>query len=313
MRVVLVEPQPTSADVVGRMLAARHHEVRTFADGNEALACIKSDPEVGALITATEPHSISGLELCWETRLVAGNQRPIYVILMSSSAAEDRLAVALDHGADDILNNPPAADELYARLRAAERFGNMQRELIRLAVTDSLTGMFNRRGFFEQAVQPCLRAAQDEPLCAIMADIDHFKRINDVHGHDAGDKAIFAVAHELMSGCWHAGRLGGEEFALLLEGRGPAEAAEVAELLRKRIAALCIPVSKDFSASLTCSFGVSEWLPGDRIDPLLKRADMALYEAKLAGRDRVVIADAAFASPSYRAAGRPVRGVRRDT
>ena len=101
---------------------------------------------------------MSGLELCWETRLLAGSQRPIYVILMSGSTSEDRLAMALDHGADDILNNPPAADELYARLRAAERFGNMQRELIRLAVTDSLTGMYNRRGFFEQAVQPCLRA-----------------------------------------------------------------------------------------------------------------------------------------------------------
>ena len=99
----------------------------------------------------------------------------------------------------------------------------MQRELIRLAVTDSLTGMFNRRGFFEQAVQPCLRAEKGAPLCAIMADIDHFKRINDEHGHDAGDKAIFAVAHELMSGSWHAGRLGGEEFALLLEGRDLAK------------------------------------------------------------------------------------------
>ena len=166
----------------------------------------------------------------------------------------------------------------------------MQRELIRLAVTDSLTGMFNRRGFFEQAVQPCLRADKGAPLCAIMADIDHFKRINDDHGHDAGDKAIFAVAHELMSGNWHAGRLGGEEFALLLEGRGLAEAAKIAELLRRRIAALRIPVDKD-PLSLTCSFGVSEWRAGDSIDPLLKRADMALYEAKLAGRNRVVTAE----------------------
>ncbi len=68
---------------------------------------------------------------------------------------------------------------------------------------------------------------QGAPLCAIMADIDHFKRINDVYGHDVGDKAIFAVAHELMSGKWHAGRLGGEEFALLLEGRRMAEAAKI--------------------------------------------------------------------------------------
>jgi two-component system cell cycle response regulator len=311
MRVVLVEPQPAAADFVGRMLAARHHEVRSFADGHEALACIKADPDVTAVITAAEPHSISGLEVCWETRLIAGSQRPIYVILMSSSASDDRLAVALDHGADDILNNPPGADELYARLRAAERFGNMQRELIRLAVTDSLTGMFNRRGFFEQAVQPCLRADKGEPLCAIMTDIDHFKLINDAHGHDAGDKTIFAVAHELMSGRWHAGRLGGEEFALLLDGRDIDEAMSVAEKLRVRIAALRIPVDRG-SLSLTCSFGVSEWRAGDTIDPLLKRADMALYEAKLAGRDRIMKADPNFVSESYSSIGRPVRSARRN-
>jgi diguanylate cyclase (GGDEF)-like protein len=311
MRVVLVEPSRTAADFVGQMLAARHHEVCTFADGSEALARIKSDPTVAAVITATEPSSISGLELCWETRLVAGSHRPIYVILMSASTSEDRLAVALDHGADDILNNPPAADELYARLRAAERFGNMQRELIRLAVTDSLTGMYNRRGFFEEAAQPCQRADKGTPLCAIMADIDHFKQINDAHGHDVGDKAIFAVAHELMSGSWHAGRLGGEEFALLLEGRTLAEAAKIAGLLRTRIEALRIPMVEG-RLSLTCSFGVGEWRTGDSIDPLLKRADMALYEAKLAGRNRVVLADDAFVSPSYRMTGRAVRAARRD-
>ena len=311
MRVVLVEPSRTAADFVGRMLSARDHEVCTFADGQEALACIKSDPDVDAVITAPEPHSMSGLELCWETRLVAGSRRPIYVILMSTSPSEDRLALALDHGADDILNNPPAADELYARLRAAERFGHMQRELIRLAVTDSLTGMFNRRGFFEQAFRPCLRAEKGTPLCAIMADVDHFKRINDEHGHDAGDKAIFAVAHELMSGSWHAGRLGGEEFALLLEGRGLAEAATIAETLRGRIAALRIPIGEG-RLSLTCSFGVSEWQAGDSIDPLLKRADMALYEAKLAGRNRVVEANGDFAALGYISVGRPVRAARRE-
>ena len=310
MRVVLVEPRPAAAGIVGRMLAARDHEVRAFADGCEALACIRSDPAVGALITAAEPNSISGLELCRETRLAAGSRRPLYVVLMSASTGDDRLAVALDHGADDILKDPPEAGELYARLRAAERFGNMQRELIRLAVTDSLTGMYNRRGFFELAAQPCLRAEQGAPLCAIMADIDHFKLINDGYGHDAGDKAIFAVAHELMSGPWHAGRIGGEEFALVLQGCRLAEAAATAEMLRARIAALRIPAG-EATLALTCSFGISEWQAGDNIDPLLKRADMALYEAKLAGRNRVVAADLAFASPGYRSAGRPVRAAPR--
>jgi diguanylate cyclase (GGDEF)-like protein len=145
-----------------------------------------------------------------------------------------------------------------------------------------------------------------------MADIDHFKLVNDGHGHDAGDKAIFAVANELMSGQWLAGRVGGEEFALLLEGRAIDEAATIAELLRSRIAALRIPAGGE-KLSLTCSFGVSEWRAGDGIDLLLKRADMALYEAKLAGRNRVVNTHDAFASPSYQSAGRQVRSARRDS
>ena len=113
-----------------------------------------------------------------------------------------------------------------------------------------------------------------------------------------------------MSGDWHAGRLGGEEFALLLQGRAMAEAAKTAEALRRQIAALRIPTG-DGTLSMTCSFGVSEWRPADSIDALLKRADMALYEAKLGGRDRVVKAAAGFASPSYISAGRPVRAAQR--
>jgi diguanylate cyclase (GGDEF)-like protein len=301
MRVVLVDPSRTAAKFVSRLLEARHHEVRTFADGREALEYIKSDPEVGALITSTEPLSISGLELCWETRLIATSHRPIYVILMSSSTEDDKLILALDHGADDFLGKPPVAEELYARLRAAERLSTMQSELIRLATTDSLTGMFNRRAFFENAKQLCVRAESGYALSAVMVDIDHFKDVNDLHGHDVGDEAIYSVAHELMIGRAVVGRLGGEEFALLLD-RPMAEVQEVAERLRLQIAALKVGV---MGLSITCSFGVSEWQSGDSIDRMLKRADMALYEAKLNGRNRVVVADnAMLAPPTATPAGR---------
>ncbi len=307
MRVVLVDPSRTAAKFVSRLLEARNHEVRTFADGREALEYIKSDPDVGALITSAEPLSMSGLELCWETRLIATSQRPIYVILMSSTKEDDKLIEALDHGADDFLGKPPIAEELYARLRAAERFSTMQHELIRLATTDSLTGMYNRRAFFENAQQLCVRAETGYAMSAIMVDIDHFKDVNDLHGHDVGDDAICAVAHELMIGRAVVGRLGGEEFALLLD-RSLAETTEVAERLRAQIAALKIGTG---ALSLTCSFGVSQWLAGDTIDRLLKRADMALYEAKIGGRNRVVIADNSMLTPSYSDASSRIRGARK--
>jgi diguanylate cyclase (GGDEF)-like protein len=296
MRVVLVDPSPTVLKFVTRLLEADQHEIRSFTDGREALAYIKSDLAVDALITSTEPTSMSGLELCSETRSAAGNIRPIYVILMSSSTDEKMLVEALDSGADDFVCKPPTAEKLYARLRAAERLGSMQRELIRLAATDALTGACTRRAFFSKAAQMCERAAGGGALCAIMLDIDHFKNINDLHGHDVGDEAIVAVARQAMCGDVLVGRLGGEEFALLLEGRTLTEAVECADVLRERLSRLEIHGSAG-AVTLTCSFGVSEWEPGDSIDHLLKRADMALYAAKVSGRNRVVAADAELIVP----------------
>jgi diguanylate cyclase (GGDEF)-like protein len=288
MRVVLVDPSRTVAKFVGRLLEARGHEVICFSDGREALNAIKSDLDVGALITSTEPLSMSGLELCWETRLLATPQRPIYVIMMSSSKDAETRILALDHGADDFIGKPPVAEALYARLRAAERLSEMQRELIRLATTDALTGMFNRRAFFDRAGGLCARAQSGGALGAIMADLDHFKRINDTHGHAAGDEALCAVAQTLMDDGALVGRLGGEEFAILVDGGTLAGTVEVAERLRQKIEALRVGVG---TLSMTCSFGVSEWRAGDSIDRLLQRADVALYEAKMAGRNRVVAAE----------------------
>src|SRR5258705_5032462 len=149
MRVALVDPSRTMRLYVTRLLRARDHEVRLFADGSEALACLRTDGGVNAVITSMELGQMSGLELCWETRVLAGRDRPIYVILMSSNIDKKRLGEALDSGADDFISKPPVPDELYARLRAAERLGTMQRELVRLGSFDPLTRLFKQRVFFE--------------------------------------------------------------------------------------------------------------------------------------------------------------------
>jgi two-component system cell cycle response regulator len=291
MRVVLVDPSRTVLKFVGRLLAARDHEVRAFTDGHAALDYIRSDLAVGALITSAELVSMSGMELCWEARLLTTCNRQIYVILMSSSQDRHTLIEALDSGADDFIGKPPVAEELYARLRAAERVAAMQHELIRLATTDPLTGALNRRAFFEQAREVCARAEAGGTLSAILFDIDHFKRVNDLYGHDVGDKAISAVAREAMSETALVGRLGGEEFAALVEGRALADSLAMAERLRLKMAALQFDTSNG-PMRLTCSLGVSEWEPGDTIDLLLKRADVALYAAKTGGRNRVIAANA---------------------
>jgi diguanylate cyclase (GGDEF)-like protein len=304
MRVVLVDPSRTVLKCIARILVARDHEVRPFLDGREALAHITANEDVDALITSAELITMSGMELCWETRLLAGSRRPIYVIMMSSSRDQHKLIEALDSGADDFIGKPPAAEELYARLRAAERLEAMHRELIRLATVDPLTGVLNRRAFFERAEDALGRS---EALSAIMFDIDHFKHVNDVYGHDIGDEAIRAVAHAAAEAGGIVGRLGGEEFALLLAGAAFTAAAALAERLRRAIEALRF-ATPEGEMTLTCSFGVSERCAGEGIDHLLKRADVALYAAKTGGRNRVVAAGAAHeAAAGYDDAGRVVR------
>lgn len=310
MRIVVVDPSRLVLKSISRMLAAGNHEARPFVDGREALAHIKADPAVDVLITSTEPESIPGVELCWETRLLASRDRPIHIILMSSNYNQSHMIEALDSGADDFIGKPPAAQELYARLRCAERLSTMQRELIGLATTDPLTGLLNRRAFFERAQAACTRANAGNPLSAIMFDVDHFKQINDEYGHDGGDQALRGIAREVLNNCRFVGRLGGEEFAVVLEGTDLDGAVEVAERLRTKLAALQFETAQG-PMTLTSSFGVSDWQTGQTIDWMLKRADLALYEAKRGGRNRVVAAPPDLPQESQNGRSSVIRTARR--
>jgi two-component system, cell cycle response regulator len=296
VRAVVVDPSRVVLKCVSQMLADRNYETRAFVDGREALEYLRSDPEVGVLITSTEPISISGAELCWEARLLASALRPIHIIVMSSNDDQKHLVEALDGGADDFIRKPPASEELHARLRCAERLASMQRQLIRLATTDPLTGVLNRRAFFERAAEAFARVeAGAGMLSAVMFDIDHFKRVNDSYGHGVGDETLCSVAgvaadHSGVVGRGVVGRLGGEEFAILLEGADLPAAVQLAAGLRAKIAELRIATEQG-PLAVTCSLGVGERTAGDTVDRLLKRADVALYRAKQGGRNRVVAAD----------------------
>jgi two-component system, cell cycle response regulator len=290
MRIVVVDPSRTVLKAVSKLLESECHAVTAFVDAREALDFIKSDREVSVLITSVELSPMSGIELCWKTRLLCGHDRTIYIILMSSNFEEQHLINALDSGADEFIRKPPICEELYARLRSAERMLRLQSELIRLASVDPLTGVFNRRAFFERAER-----VRQTPFAAIMFDVDHFKDINDSCGHDVGDQVLSGIGREAASQNGIVGRLGGEEFAILLEGADLAAAATFAEGLRMRLAGLPFN-STCCQRSVSCSLGVAEARPGESIDQLLKRADAALYEAKKNGRNRVVAAPAARAS-----------------
>jgi len=171
------------------------------------------------------------------------------------------------------------------------RFEN---ELVRLATTDSLTGLPNRRHFLETAGRELVRLRRyARPATVLMLDVDHFKRINDTHGHAEGDEALKAVAatcRRTLRDSDLTGRLGGEEFAVLLPETAFPEALDVAERLRAALAEIPVPVSGAGDRHLTVSVGVSPCVPQDAsIEQSLGRADLALYRAKERGRNRVEV------------------------
>ena len=288
MHVVIVDSSRVILKVVAGMLEPRGHVVTCFTDSAEALAFVTDNPRVRALITSLEVRPLGGLELCWSARLLAEASRPLSIIVMSSVRNARNLSEALDSGADDFIDKPPGAEELQARLRAAERLTSLQSELIRLAETDPLTGLLNRRAFFQRTREAADRTRSFGRLSAVLLDIDHFKRINDEYGHDIGDAAIKAVCG-LIAEEGIVGRLGGEEFAVVLPGQAIGEAETFANRLRLKAADLRIRSPRG-PVRLTCSFGISEWTEGETVEGLLKRADIALYEAKTGGRNRVVSA-----------------------
>jgi len=293
MQTIVVDPSRTVLRIVGQLIEAAGHRVHTFCYGREAFDCLRANPGIEAVITSVELPTISGIELCRMARALSSSDRPIYIMVMSSNREQGKLIKALEVGADDYIGKPPATEELYARLRAAERLGSMQRDLVRLATTDSLTALLNRRAFFGKAGHVCAQAHGDSRLSAIMFDIDHFKRINDGYGHGTGDQVIRAVAKTAAGTNEIVGRLGGEEFAMLLIDRALPDALILAEKLRAAMAAIEIKTDSEI-VRVTLSFGVAEWEFGDTIDDLLRRADLALYQAKAAGRNKVIAYDPAF-------------------
>ena len=284
MRIALAEPSQINRTIIARLLQGGGHEVRSFEDGPETLRTLAADAQLDAVITGSELKTMSGLELVWQARLLSGPRQFLYILFMSSLTDTQAVTEALDAGADDFIAKPPSPRELYARLRAAERIARLQGELIDLAFTDPLTGLLNRRGFFE-AISPMVENPP-VPISAMLVDLDFLKEINDLYGHQSGDAAILNLSDVLRDEDGVVGRVGGDEFGLLLRGHGLKEAAVVGEAIRSRFAASHLK-TPDGKVSLTCSVGVAELVSGEGVDGLFAKADLALYKAKDAGRNAV--------------------------
>jgi diguanylate cyclase (GGDEF)-like protein len=237
-----------------------------------------------------------GLAVCRAIRQGAGPY--VYILLLTARDRQEDMVAGLDAEADDFLKKPFDAVELRARLRSGERVLALQQRLLDAqealrheATHDRLTGLWNRAMIVDQLERELIRARrQKEPLSVLLADIDHFKNVNDTYGHAAGD-VILREAGIRMVGVPRRydfiGRYGGEEFLMLAPGCDLPSAALVADRIREAVAAGTIRAG-EIELRVTVSVGVASTSSGHSTSAcLLQAADEALYRAKASGRNRV--------------------------
>lgn len=287
-RILVVDDTRTTRKVLARMLSIQQYAVVEAGSGQEALTILESNPDIQLVVSDYYMPDMDGFELARRIR----RQRPdVRVLGISSSTDRQTSAGFLKAGAHDFVSRPFVLEELQCRIASNVEVLDQLRQLQDLAARDFLTGLFNRRHFFARGRQLVSEAREmDLPISVAILDIDHFKRLNDRHGHDGGDKALIAVARTLSSmaerGFNLLARIGGEEFAIIFPGADLAEAERLCDDIRAAIAGAPLVINGD-TLPLTVSIGVATLAPDAMLETCLGQADEALYVAKQDGRDRV--------------------------
>ncbi len=265
-------------------------EIELASSGAEALQMAQEDnPDL--IILDVQMPDMDGYEVC--TRLKENEKTAhIPVVFLTANSSNEDEERGLIIGAVDFIRKPISAQIVCTRVANILNLQAATRKLELLASTDSLTGAFNRRQFIELGNNELLRSKRYEhPFTVLMLDIDHFKAVNDTHGHGIGDEALkttVRVIQDNLRGEDTLGRLGGEEFAVLLPETAIGSATLLAERIRKAIGKIVIKTPLQ-PLKFTMSIGLAEGENTDKsIEDVLKRADYRLYQAKKQGRNQVV-------------------------
>ena len=298
-RILVVENEPFDRQLIENVLADQHH-VTCVASGEEAQAALTETFDL--IIVSVDLGEADGLRVCSHLRS-RDETRNVSLLMLIDEADDDKLAKGLDLGVNDYLYKPIDKNELLARARNQIRHHRYQERLrstyqrsISMAITDSLTGLYNRHYLDSHLAAMLERSKGDgRPLAVAIIDIDFFKSVNDTHGHVAGDQVLRELARRLENSIRAsdlAARLGGEEFVIVMSDTNMDTARAITARLCRDIEATPFAASLiENGLTVTASIGVAVADHRDATpDDLVKRADEALYEAKNNGRNQVIAA-----------------------
>lgn len=304
-KILLVDDSPVSRKLVELALSQKNYTFIFATTGREALDLFE-EHKPALVITGWTLPDLTGEELCQRIR-ARSQDSYTYIVVLTGRREKSSLIKALDAGADDYLTKPFDRGELIARVGVGLRIVELHRKietknvlLEELALTDALTGLPNRRAIENWAATQLSSATRHGySFWVVVADLDHFKQVNDTFGHDAGD-AVLKKFSEILKGCTRrsdlCGRLGGEEFLLVLTHTDREGALTVIERIRAEFAGTSFTFG-GCTVAVTASFGLAGFEGSQRpstFNMLQALADAALYSAKRAGRNRVEITLAAY-------------------
>jgi len=301
MKILLADDEPIARTMLEHWLAGWGYEVTLARDGESALQALKDDNELRLLVVDWVMPKKDGIEVCKAIR--SGPQEPyVYIVLLTAKDDKSDIIAGLDAGADDYLVKPCNPLELKVRLRAGRRVIELQEQLVKAreslrfeAMHDSLTGLLNRGAVLEQLTKELVRASRrGAPVSVLMGDLDHFKTINDTHGHAAGDAVLREAARRMKAGVRaydSVGRLGGEEFIAVLPECDAKTGLSVAQRLCRSLADVPTQYSgTPIAHSISIGVAATDQFGSSHADELIRAADAALYRAKHAGRSRALLA-----------------------
>ncbi|WP_042145473.1 MULTISPECIES: diguanylate cyclase [unclassified Pseudoalteromonas] len=283
--ILIVDDSPTNIQLLAACLK-NDYRLKIATSGEQCLQLISDNIEPDLILLDVEMPGLSGYQVCAKLK-VKDSTASIPIIFVTGRQGDEDETKGLRLGAVDYITKPIRPAIVVARVNTHITLKLQHDKLISIAMHDQLTGLYNRHYLLEVATQKVSEALRHKyPLCVLMIDIDHFKSINDTYGHHCGDLILKAVATELSIGNREediTARFGGEEFVVIFDHCHFVDAQKKANAILKLIEEL-----KPEGLTVTVSIGLAKLIKSDEhFSNLLKRADLALYEAKGKGRNRV--------------------------